>query len=161
MDLQQKIQARKLERKQEALERQKAEKLREEQKQRELERERQLEVKKAQEFLNSNPIPDEKNVGQPDEPAGLNQQVNAQELVKETEEIDIDAEREAAEKIIDDEAAKRIGTIPSIGIVCLLGYGIFDLFVSGWVGLIWIAIAFGIAAFFHDQERKKLLNGSE
>ena len=156
MDLQKKIQERKLERELEEKERQAQEKKTQSD-------QRKLEVEKARDLLknqsnsskaHSNRQPatteDTKDQRDTDEKIGA----KFEDLDAATKEV---AQRDA-KKLIDDEAGKRVGGFSIFVMIVLLGYGIYQLFASGWIGVLWIVVGFAFFAFRMDQERKKLLD---
>ncbi len=164
MDLQRKIQERKLQREREEKERLEQETLEQEER-------RQHEVEKAVDILKSHPdTPTEHPDQQQSETGGANEgliedQSNADvpsdaKNGEQDEAATIEA-RKKAEKVIEDEAAKNIGGFSMFVIIALFGYGIYQLFASGWVGVLWIMGGFIYFVIMQNHERKKLMGEAE
>ena len=62
-----------------------------------------------------------------------------------------------AQKILDDEAGKRVGWVSQLIALALICLGLYDIIVTSWAGLLWIGIALAFIAYRIHAEKQKLL----
>jgi len=156
MDLQKKIQERRLERELEEKERQAQEKKLQSDQQK-------IALQKAKELLKSKSNSLNMNSNQqPVTTEGIEDQRDTDEKIgADLEDLDAATKEIAqrdAKKLIDDEAVERVDGVSKCVVFALLGIGLYQLFASGWIGSFWIVAGLAFFAFRVNQERKNLLD---